>query len=132
MAKKATKENSKFDYKTIKSFEDACKKENIDPLLLPDVSMILEEFRSPIINAYKLLIIYKAINNGWVPDWNNWDQYKYYPWFRVTPGGVGFSCSDCDLTLTDAHVGSRLCFESSEKCKYAAEQFNEIYKQFSL
>jgi len=132
MAKKAAKENLKFDFRTIKSFEDACKKEGIDPLLLPDVSMIPDEFRSPIINAYKLMIIFKAINNGWVPDWNSWGQYKYYPWFIVAPGGVGFSHSDYDLTHPGTYVGSRLCTDSSEKALYIGTQFEEEYKQYFL
>ena len=132
MAKKSAKENPEFDYKTIKTFEDACKKESIDPLLFPDVSIIPEGFRSPIINAFKLMVIFKAINNGWVPDWNNWNQYKYYPWFRVSSGGVGFSSSDYYSTDASASVGSRLCTDSSEKALYIASQFENEYKEYFL
>jgi hypothetical protein len=84
---------TKFDFKTIKSFEDACKKEGIDPTKLPDVSMIPEEFRGAIIAVYRLFIIYKAINNGWVADYTNNNQYKYYPWFQVNSSGSGFGFS---------------------------------------
>ena len=83
--------------------------------------------------AYRQLkVIIKAINQGWTPDWNNSSQYKYYPWFEVTSGGVEFSYSGYYCASTSTRVGSRLCFESSEKCKYAATQFVEIYKQFLL
>jgi hypothetical protein len=81
---------TKFNFKTIKSFEDACKKEGIDPTKLPDVSMIPEEFRGAIIAVYRLFIIYKAINNGWVADYTNNNQYKYYPWFKINSSGSGF------------------------------------------
>ncbi len=121
MATKKT--DKKFDYKTIKTFEDACAKLSIDPTNLPDVSMILEELRKPIIAAYKLMIIYKAINNGWIPDWNNWNQNKYYPWFRVLSSGFGFSGS---------FFGSRLCTDTSEKAEYMATQFEKEYIDYML
>ena len=129
-AKKIKESSPEFDYTTIKTFEDACKKVNTDPAKLPDVSGILEEFAKPIIAAYKLLIIYKAINNEWKPDWSNWDQYKYYPWFEVLSSGFGFSASTYGYDYANTGVGSRLCFESEEKAKYAGNQFLQLYKDF--
>ena len=35
-------------------------------------------------------------------------------------------------SLVGVDLGSRLCFESSEKAKYVAKQFIDIYKQFFL
>jgi hypothetical protein len=132
MTTTAKKTETKFDFRTIKSFEDACKKENIDPTILPDVSMIPEEFRKPIIAAYKLLVVYKAINDEWIPDWNNHAQYKYYPWFGVLSSGFGFSDSVCDFASTYSHVGSRLCTDTAEKAMYIAEQFETEYKEYFL
>ena len=130
--KKTKKAIKVFDYKTIKTFEDACKKLGIDPLKLPEVAFIPEEFQKPIIAAYKLMIIFKAINNGWVPDWNNWDQYKYYPWFRVLSSGFGFGHSDYDYGHSDTFAGSRLCTDTSEKALYIAEQFKAEYVDYFL
>jgi hypothetical protein len=130
--KKTTKRNPKFDYTTIKTFEDACKKLGLDPTKLPDVSGIPEEFAKPIIAAYKLLIIYKAINNGWVPNWGNMNQYKYYPWFRVLSSGFGFSPTYYDYDFTRTAVGSRLCADTSEKALYIGKQFEAEYKDYFL
>jgi hypothetical protein len=130
--KKATKSISKFDYKKIKTFEDACERLNIDPASLPDVSMIPEEFRKPIIAVYKLMIIFKAINNGWVANYGDSNQWKYYPWFYVVSSGVGFSGSGCDYADTHATVGSRLCTDSREKALYIAKQFEAEYRDFIL
>ncbi len=130
--KKSEKTNSDFDYTTIKTFEDACKKENIDPEKLPNVKDIPEEFGKPIIAVFKLFIIFKAINNGWKPDWSNSNEYKYYPWFYVLSSGFGFDVSTYDSTCTVTGVGSRLCCDSSEKAKYIATQFEEEYKDFLL
>jgi len=140
MAKKTTKTEksaSAFDYKKIKSFSDACKKENINPEALPDVSMIPEEFAKAILAVYKLFIIFKAINNGWEPNWNDSSQYKYFPWFYVdasekVPSGFGFSYSDFDCGYTDTYCSSRLCTDTSEKARYMAAQFESEYKDFLL
>ncbi|MGV8094487.1 MAG: hypothetical protein AB2L24_21750 [Mangrovibacterium sp.] len=133
MTKKTkTPVKAEFDFRTIKSFEDACKKENVGQSQLPDVSMVPEEFRAALINAYKLMIIFKAINNGWRPDWSNRTQDKYFPWFWVLSSGFGFSGSDYDYDAANAAVGSRLCTDTREKALYIAETFEAEYKEFFL
>lgn len=114
----------KRNFDDIKTFEDACEELGIDP------ETVTQENDTPDEVAYKKLkIVVAAINQGWVPDWDNKSQYKYWPWFNLSSGS-GFSSSDsvCYCTLTG--VGSRLCFESEAKSNYAAKQFSELYKQF--
>ena len=123
---------TEFDFRTIKSFEDACAKENINSAQLPDVSMIPEEFAKPVIAAYKLMVIFIAINNGWKPDWGNLDEYKYYPWFGVLSSGFGFSISDYGCDDSGTGVGSHLCTDKREKALYIAEQFEDEYKDYFL
>ena len=130
--KKTKKSATEFDYTTIKTFEDACKKMNVDPEKLPDLSAIPEEFAKPIIAYYKLLIIYQAINNGWKPNWGNYNQYKYYPWFEILSPGFGFSGTIYDFGAADSTVGSRLCTDSSEKALYIAKQFEAEYQDYFL
>lgn len=135
--KKTKKEKIEFDYMTIKSFSDACKKESVNPESLPEVSMIPEEFRKAIIAAYKLFIIFKSINNGWTPNWSNRDQYKYFPWFEVKStkarsSGFGFSYTYYLSTHAATSVGSRLCTDSADKALYIANTFQEEYKEFLL
>jgi len=132
---KTPNKSIKFDFKTIKSFEDACKKENVDPVALPDVSMISEEFRKAIIAVYKLFIIFKAINNGWVADFANYNQHKYYPWLSVLSSGFGFDYSSSYFDDANTFVGSRLCTDTSEKAIYIGQQFGILgqeYKDFFL
>ena len=130
--KKNTQDKAEFDFRTIKSFEDACKHLGIDPTKLPEFPAMEKEFVKPLIAAYKLMVIFKAINNGWRPDWSNWNQYKYYPWFGVLSSGFGFSSSIYDCAYSYSGVGSRLCTDSSEKALYIAEQFQDEYKDFFL
>ena len=118
-------------YTEIKTFEDACKAINVEPTIIPDFSLFPEADRQAMIDHAKLVIIAKAINGDWVPDWKDWDQYKYYPWFEMgSPSGGGFSYDGYDHWDTGSRVGSRLCFETREKAKYAGKQFEDLYKSY--
>jgi hypothetical protein len=133
--KKATKTPEKtkaFDYKTIKTFEDACKATGNSPLIVDILSGLPPEFVGATIAVLKLFIIFKAINDGWTPDWGNGRQLKYYPWFWVLSSGFGFVGSYYDYSGTDAYSGSRLCTDTSEKAKYIAKTFEAEYKEFLL
>ena len=134
---KNVKQVPNFDYKSIKSFEDACAKLALDPSTLPEVSLLPEEMRKAIVNVYKLFVIFKAINNGWIPNWNDSNQHKYFPWFRIQASpalssGFGFSGSYCSYVDSISCVGSRLCTDSPEKAIYIAETFHDEYKEFIL
>ncbi|TWP31256.1 hypothetical protein ETU08_01890 [Apibacter muscae] len=78
----------------------------------------------------KLKLLAAALNEDWVPDWNNSSEYKYYPWFRMGSASGGFSCDDYDFWYSRSSVGSRLCFKSRELAEYAGKQFETIYKDF--
>lgn len=80
--------------------------------------------------AYRLLkLLTKSLNEGWVPDWNNENEAKYYPWFYMG-GSRGFRSYVCGHWISGSGVGSRLAFKSSKLAEYAGTQFIEIYKQF--
>ncbi|WP_317899445.1 hypothetical protein [Aurantibacillus circumpalustris] len=115
--------------KKIKTFEDALKALKLG--FTPPEGLSKDEL------AYmKLKIIAQALNDGWKPNWNNWDEWKYYPWFRMGDDGgspgVGFSDNDYGLVYSNSTVGSRLCFKSSELAEYAGKQFEELYKDYYL
>lgn len=80
--------------------------------------------------AYKKLkLIARVINQGWIPDWDNSNQYKWYPYFKLS-SGFSFSDSSYYCAHANSAVGSRLCFESDEKATYAGKQFSDIYNDF--
>jgi len=81
--------------------------------------------------AYRMAkLVCLAFNEGWLPDWTNSNQYKYFPWFNMgSSSGVGFSYHGYDAWDTLSSVGSRLCFKSSDLAKHAGKLFEqEIYK----
>jgi len=114
----------KIDYRDIKTFKDACKALDIDTDAISNDTDTKDEA------AYKKLkVIIQAINQGWIPDWNDTNQKKWYPWFRLS-SGFGFDGSYCTCGISLADVGSRLCFESEAKANYAGKQFTTIYEGF--
>lgn len=120
----------------IKSFEDACKHLGLNPNDLPVVDMLPEKDRKSIIAYYKLTIITRALNEGWEPDFSNWDEYKYYNWFYVEENkdqrSSGFRFDGARYAVTSTSIGSRLCFKNREMAKYATEQFKELYREYLL
>jgi hypothetical protein len=123
----------------IKTFEDACAHLN-RATTLPNVDGLPKGLGKYLIAEYKIATIVEALNNeangnqAWQPDWNNQNQYKYYPWFWVDasdekPAGFGFSISYYGITYSSTGVGSRLCFLSAELALYAGEQFKDLYQE---
>jgi hypothetical protein len=116
-------------FEAIKTFKDACDLTGEDPNNPNFYTGTSDEI------AYKKLkVVSKAINwdanlnKPWEPNWDNSDQYKYWPYFSMGSSGFGFSSSSYDLTYTDTSVGSHLCFESREQSNYAGQQFSDLYK----
>lgn len=114
---------TKKDFRDIKTFEDACFE-----LGIYTFEAYADKDSDDEIAYKKLKVITKAINQGWVPDWSNYNQRKWWPWFRLA-SGFGFLFSDYSCACTGTGVGSRLCFESEEKSDYAAMQFSDLYRQ---
>jgi hypothetical protein len=133
--KSIKKERQKFikdvSYTKIKTFEDACRVLNIVPNIPVDIINIEYEFNKSIVAHYKLCIIIRAINRGWVCDFNDKKQYKFYNVFIYSGGsGLRFSLSYSLYDYTNTIIGARLCFESREKAEYAAHQFLKLYDEY--
>jgi len=108
----------------IKTFEDACEELDLNANDFITANCLPDEI------AYKKLkVIIMAVNQGWIPDWNNDNQRKWWPYFNLS-SGFGFSCSYYGYDDTSTAVGSRLCFETEEKSNYVAKQFLDLYKEF--
>jgi hypothetical protein len=72
------------------------------------------------------------MNNGWVPDFSNHNQAKYYPWSWVSSSGFGFSLTTYYCADSDATVGSRLCTYDPAIAIYIQEQFPDLWKHWLL
>lgn len=121
----------------VKTYEDACKVLGVEPI--NEQNAKAQGFRSDEIARRKLETIAAALNEGWNPDWNNTDQYKYYPYFYIQKnakgkGSAGLSCARTNYAAanTSAAFGSRLCFYASRLARYAGNQFTDLYEQILI
>lgn len=109
----------------IKSFKDAC-----EALGLNQDDDLFNTGIADEVAYKKLKIIIWVLNEGWVPDWDDSNQRKWFPWFYLDKPGFRFHDTHYGWTFTIATGGSRLCFKSKELAEYAANQFLALYKQF--
>lgn len=116
----------------VKSFEDACQVLGISTNV-PEVKGLPRKHQKAIIANYKLIVIAEALNEGWKPNWQDSDEYKYYPWFDMSnPAGVGFSSTSYAASCTFASFGSRLCLKNRELAIYFGQTFTDLFNDSLL
>ena len=129
----------------VKSYEDACEELGM-PVVTDWGDMKIDEI------AYaKLKTIVWALNEGWVPDWEDSDQYKYWVWFNMSDlndwysrvvarscsysssyGGV--ACAYCSYAsaYTSSYYGSRLAFRTRDLAIYCGNTFASLWAEYLL
>lgn len=106
----------------VNSFLDACTVLNINP------NTVYSESDDVIDKAFKRLkIIIKALNEGWYPNWENENEYKWMNYFNMKGG---FSYWDTDDYNTYAAVPSALCLKNKELALHMIEIALEDYKEY--
>lgn len=140
------------DYKSIKTYEDACEALGEEP-----VGDLGDHVDKHIIALIKLETISRAL---WGKDWQpkpdpDGSKYFYYPWFALytqsemdsmseedrgallgayaTLGAfAGFGCLSAYGRSSNSYafLGFRLCQETEEKAKYFGIQFKEIWADY--
>lgn len=140
------------DYKSIKTYEDACEALGEEP-----VGDLGDHVDKHIIALIKLETISRAL---WGKDWQpkpdpDGSKYFYYPWFALYTQSemdsmseedrgallgasasygarAGFGCllANSRSSASAAILGFRLCQETEEKAKYFGIQFKEIWADY--
>lgn len=114
----------------IKTFEDAMNATGRKEM--PDFSSFPEDMRKHFEALFKMVVIVEALNEGWKPDWDNYNECKYYQWFEMSPSSFAFLDSRYVYGAALAGSGSRLKLKSRELVKYCGEQFKDIWKDIQL
>ena len=107
---------------------------------LEDVARLVTDINPKHIEALialnKLFTIAQAWNkeDGFVPDFSDWEQDKWFPWFVYDKDAAGFVYADTFSapTAASAHFGSRLCFKSSARATQFGKQFADLYNKVFL
>lgn len=81
----------------------------------------------------KLFTIAEAWNkeDNFTPDFSDWEQEKWFPWFVYDKDAAGFVCAYTNYSPADASatIGSRLCFKSSERAEQFGKRFTHLYNE---
>ena len=84
----------------------------------------------------KLFTIAQAWNkeDGFVSDFSDWEQDKWFPWFEYHENVAEFVCIRAGNAPTFAYasVGSRLCFKTPERAEQFGKQFVDLYNKVFL
>lgn len=102
--------------KKIASYEDACRVLNIQPINEEVFNIFPKEDQRSMLAYHKLTVITRALNNGWKPNWDDQNEWKYYPLFRYVIAGLSYAGTDsrgyeydcvCRLSALLSHVRAR-------------------------
>lgn len=148
-----------FDYTSIKTFEDACRKRGISSVV-PGVTTRDDYGKKAMLSSlalYQLLIIQDAINDGqpldedgdaWYPYWILYSKEEIAEMGEDKRKANGIALLSCVSAYhsenagvrgayasirgahTFTHSGFPLCFGSKEKALYAGKQFESLYLQY--
>ena len=84
----------------------------------------------------KLFTIAQAWNkeDGFVPDFSDWEQDKWFPWFTYDKDAAGFvfAYTNGTPTIANANISSQLCFKTPERAEQFGKQFVDMYNEIFL
>ena len=107
---------------------------------IKDAEILIKELNPKHIEALialnRLFTIAEAWNkaDGFVPDFSDFSQDKFFPWFKYDKDAAEFVFAHTDITRSygTACIGSRLCFNTRERAEQFGKQFIEIYNKIFL
>lgn len=72
--------------------------------------------------------------DGFVPDFSNKGQWKYFPWFKYEGEAAGFvyACTTSTASAAHANFGSRLCFKSESRAEAFGKKYADLYNEVFL
>ena len=107
---------------------------------LEDVARLVTDINPKDVKALialnELFTIAQAWNkeDGFVPDFSDKEQDKWFPWFEYNRDAAGFVFASASRTPSHAYayIGSRLCFKSSARAAQFGKQFVDLYNEVFL
>lgn len=104
-----------------------------------DVPKLLRELNPHHVEALialnELFTIAEAWNkaDGFVPDFSNNDQHKYFPWFAYDKDMARFSANgSMSSAYVSALLGARLCFKTIERARQFGQRFEGLFNKFLM
>lgn len=104
-----------------------------------DVEKLVRELNPRHVDALialnELFTIAEAWNeaDGFVPDFSDKEQQKYFPWFAYDKDVARFSPSSSKFSFyISALFGERLCFKTIERARQFAQRFEGLFNKFLM
>lgn len=131
-------------YKEIKTVADAFAKHPAKIDLKKTVKALADlpaNISRGMIALLTLQVVVFAVNNDdptqpeWVADYNNEDQYKWFPWYcggDRSGSGFRFDESNYLWTHTGTDGGARLALKDEERAEHMNVFFSDLYKELYL
>lgn len=95
------------------------------------ISVINPKHINALVALNKLFTIAEAWNkeDGFVPDFSDCQQNKWFPWFKYDKDAARFvyAYTNGTPTVANANIGSRLCFKTPERAEQFGKQFEDLY-----
>lgn len=111
----------------LKDYESACEILGRTPLTIEQFAFLGKDQARRQFARHKIVTGIEAINEGWVADFEDEDQYKYYNWLYNRKKGFSF---DCGRRFVSCVAGSDLHIESREKAEIIQKLFKDDYIVF--
>lgn len=85
-----------------------------------------------IIANQSAVVIIKAVNGDWTPNWNDSNESKYFIWWDMQTNN--FSYGNYGNWHSRSDVSARLCLKNSKLCQDIGKnkEFVKIFKTFML
>lgn len=106
----------------LKGYESACAILGKTPLTIDSFSFLGSVQAKKQFARHKVVTGFEAINEGWMPDYDNTSQTKYEIWVEGKKSGFSSGVSRCFI---HASVSSDMVAETREK----AELIEKVFKQ---
>lgn len=85
-----------------------------------------------IVDNQSAVVIIKALNEKWIPNWDDSSEYKYSIWWNIETNN--FSYFNFHYWYSCSFISARLCLKNSKLCQDIGKnkEFVKIFKSFML
>lgn len=104
------------------SYSEICRRLG-EKEILNDFHFLHKDDREVVWNRARMAQIERYLNEGWIPDFSNSDEPKYYCWYEYKKGSLVFAyaASRCFRFL-----GEVAFFKTKEIAEFVAKHFSDI------
>lgn len=110
---------------TITDYKTACKHLKRKELTIEDFSFLPESQKENAFARHILLTAIEALNDGWIADYTDYNQWKYEIYGYNYKGGFSFGC---DCVIYSAGAGSDFVIKNKETANHIIKHFEPTLK----